>query len=260
MNGDGLMEPERKQVFEEELELGSDIGSNSVGAAAQSDRITSMTGGTHFTKIGMVLWSCLYCRLKRNAEKWYTIIHGGLDRPDSPGHPSSSCLISGRPKCVNSRKTNQFWSANEQKIVKLEKITTYTSIIHLKFNVAMSLRKELIFLILQFCDDEDLKKTAHVLEEETSIFFNMMNFENLVIGGNWDEAERYLLGFIGIHNDKISIKIYFEIRKQKFLEALDHDDCVKALDILLKDLKVVASSNEELYKEMTLLLTLRDFR
>ncbi|KAM7462174.1 hypothetical protein LguiA_030295 [Lonicera macranthoides] len=62
-------------------------------AATQSDRITSLTGGTHFTEIGMVLWSCLYCRLKRNAEKWYTIIHGGLDRPDSPGHPSSSCLI-----------------------------------------------------------------------------------------------------------------------------------------------------------------------
>ncbi|KAM7462172.1 hypothetical protein LguiA_030293 [Lonicera macranthoides] len=124
----------------------------------------------------------------------------------------------------------------------------------------MSLRKELIFLILQFCDEEDLEKTTHVLEEETGIFFDMMHFENLVLGGNWDEAKRYLLGFIGIHNDKISIKIYFEIRKQKFLEALDHDDRVKALDILLKDLKVFTSSNEELYKEMTLLLTLRDFR
>ncbi|KAM7466238.1 hypothetical protein LguiB_013800 [Lonicera macranthoides] len=31
MNGDGLMELQRKQVFEEELELGSDIGSNPVG-------------------------------------------------------------------------------------------------------------------------------------------------------------------------------------------------------------------------------------
>lgn len=111
----------------------------------------------------------------------------------------------------------------------------------------MSLSKELIFLILQFCNEEDLKKTAHMwvfllslsrfrifrvsyllvsvfsyrLEEETGIFFDMMHFENLVLSGNWDEAERYLLGFIGIHDDKFSIKIYFEIRKQKFLEALD---------------------------------------
>ncbi|KAM7490054.1 hypothetical protein LguiA_032975 [Lonicera macranthoides] len=124
----------------------------------------------------------------------------------------------------------------------------------------MSLSKELIFLILQFCNEEDLKKTAHMLEEETGIFFDMMHFENLVLCGNWDEAERYLLGFIGIHDDKFSIKIYFEIRKQKFLEALDHDDRVKALDILLKDLKVFASSNEELYEEMTRLLTLDNFR
>lgn len=33
-----------------------------------------------------------------------------------------------------------------------------------------------------------------------------------------------------------------------------------ALDILLKDLKVFAQSNKELYKEMTQLLTLDDFR
>ncbi|CAK9188200.1 unnamed protein product [Ilex paraguariensis] len=126
--------------------------------------------------------------------------------------------------------------------------------------VAMSLHKELIFLILQFCDEEELKQTAHMLQHETGIFFDMKYFEDLLLGGNWDEAERYLSGFSGVEEDKYSIKVYFEIRKQKFLEALDKHDTAKALDILVKDLKVFAPSNEELYKEMTHLLTLDDFR
>ncbi|KAM7466237.1 hypothetical protein LguiB_013799 [Lonicera macranthoides] len=153
---------------------------------------------------------------------------------------------------------NKFLAAGDEHLIKVWDMNNVELLETIDADGEL-VRKELIFFILQFCDEEDLKKTAHVLEEETGIFFDMMHFENLVLGGNWDEAKRYLLGFIGIHVDKISIKIYFEIRKQKFLEALDHDDRVKALDILLKDLKVFASSNEELYKEMTLLLTLRDF-
>ncbi|XP_059644428.1 topless-related protein 1-like isoform X2 [Cornus florida] len=124
----------------------------------------------------------------------------------------------------------------------------------------MSLSKDLLFLILQFCNEEDLKRTAHMLEQETGLFFDMKYFKDLVLSGNWDEAERYLSGFIKLEDDKYSKKIYFEIRKQKFLEALDEHDCARALDILMKDLKVFAPSNEELYKEMTMLLTLDDFR
>ncbi|KAA8521603.1 hypothetical protein F0562_012276 [Nyssa sinensis] len=124
----------------------------------------------------------------------------------------------------------------------------------------MSLSKELLYLVLQFCDEEDLKKTAHMLEQETGLFFDMNYFEDLVLSGIWDEAERYLSGFTKLEDDKYSMKIYFEIRKQKFLEALDECDRVRALNILLKDLKVFASSNEDLYKEMTQLLTLDDFR
>uniref|UniRef100_A0A5B7C2M3 CTLH domain-containing protein n=1 Tax=Davidia involucrata TaxID=16924 RepID=A0A5B7C2M3_DAVIN len=124
----------------------------------------------------------------------------------------------------------------------------------------MSLSKDLLFLILQFCDEEDLKKTAHMLEHETGLFFNVNYFEDQVLSGNWDEAERYLSGFTKLEDNKYSMKIYFEIRKQKFLEALDECDRARALDILLKDLNVFASSNEDLYKEMIQLLTLDDFR
>ncbi|KAI7987452.1 Protein TOPLESS [Camellia lanceoleosa] len=126
--------------------------------------------------------------------------------------------------------------------------------------LVMSLSKELILLILQFCHEEDLKKTAHMLEHETGVFFDMEYFEDMVLFGNWDEAEKYLSGFTRLEDDKYSMKIYFEIRKQKFLEALDEHDRARALDILLKELKVFAISNEELYKEMTQLLTFDDFR
>lgn len=40
----------------------------------------------------------------------------------------------------------------------------------------------------------------------------------------------------------------------------DRHDRARALDILVKDLKAFAVPNEELYKEMTQLLTLDDFR
>nr|GME14882.1 protein TPR3-like [Ipomoea batatas] len=124
----------------------------------------------------------------------------------------------------------------------------------------MSLSKDLIVLILQFCNEENLLKTAHMLEQETGIFFDMKHFEDIILGGFWEEAEKYLSSFTGVEDNKYSIKIYFEIRKQKFLEALDRDDRGLALDILLKDLKVFAATNEELYREMALLLTLDDFR
>ncbi|KAH7431915.1 hypothetical protein KP509_08G073000 [Ceratopteris richardii] len=56
------------------------------------------------------------------------------------------------------------------------------------------------------------------------------------------------------------MKIFFEIRKQKYLEALDKQDRAKAVEILVKDLKVFSSFNEDLYKEITQLLTLENFR
>lgn len=41
---------------------------------------------------------------------------------------------------------------------------------------------------------------------------------------------------------------------------MDSNDRAKALDILMKDLKVFAHGNEELFRELTQLLTLDDFR
>ncbi|KAJ1396726.1 WD40/YVTN repeat-like-containing domain superfamily [Sesbania bispinosa] len=88
----------------------------------------------------------------------------------------------------------------------------------------------------------------------------MKYFEDEVHNGNWDEVEKYLSGFTKVDDNRYSMKIFFEIRKQKYLEALDKHDRSKAVEILVKDLKVFATFNEELFKEITQLLTLENFR
>ncbi|KAJ9692692.1 hypothetical protein PVL29_011670 [Vitis rotundifolia] len=123
-----------------------------------------------------------------------------------------------------------------------------------------SLSRELVFLILQFLDEEKFKDTVHRLEKESGFFFNMRYFEDCVTNGEWDEVENYLSGFTKVDDNRYSMKIFFEIRKQKYLEALDKHDHAKAVDILVKDLKTFSTFNEELFKEITLLLTLGNFR
>ena len=59
------------------------------------------------------------------------------------------------------------------------------------------------------------------LEQESGFFFNMKYFEEKVHAGEWDEVEKYLSGFTKVDDNRYSMKIFFEIRKQKYLEALD---------------------------------------
>ncbi|OVA18707.1 WD40 repeat [Macleaya cordata] len=123
-----------------------------------------------------------------------------------------------------------------------------------------SLSRELVFLILQFLEEEKFKDSVHKLEQESGFFFNMKYFEEKAHAGEWDEVEKYLSGFTKVDDNRYSMKIFFEIRKQKYLEALDRHDRAKAVEILVKDLKVFSTFNEELFKEITQLLTLENFR
>jgi len=49
----------------------------------------------------------------------------------------------------------------------------------------------------------------------------MKYFEEKVQAGEWEEVEKYLSGFTKVDDNRYSMKIFFEIRKQKYLEALD---------------------------------------
>ncbi|XP_078443222.1 protein TPR3-like [Wolffia australiana] len=123
-----------------------------------------------------------------------------------------------------------------------------------------NLSRELVFLILQFLDEEKFKESVHKLEQESGFFFNSKHFEDLVLAGEWEEVEKYLSGFTKVDDNRYSMKIFFEIRKQKYLEALDRHDRGKAVEVLVKDLKVFSAFNEDLFKEITQLLTLENFR
>ncbi|KAG8379818.1 hypothetical protein BUALT_Bualt07G0129000 [Buddleja alternifolia] len=123
-----------------------------------------------------------------------------------------------------------------------------------------SLSRELVFLILQFLDEEKFKETVHKLEKESGFYFNMRYFEDSVTNGEWEEVEKYLSGFTKVDDNRYSMKIFFELRKQKYLEALDKRDHARAVEILTNDLKVFSTFNEDLFKEITLLLTLPNFR
>lgn len=59
------------------------------------------------------------------------------------------------------------------------------------------------------------------LEQDSGFFFNLKYFEEKALAGEWDEVEKYLSGFTKVDDNRYSMKIYFEIRKQKYLEALD---------------------------------------
>nr|GLL45304.1 Topless-related protein 1 [Ipomoea trifida] len=120
--------------------------------------------------------------------------------------------------------------------------------------------RDLLFILLQFLEEEGFKESARKLEEESGIFFNMLHFEELVKKGEWDEVEKYLLGFTSLDENRFSKEVFFQIRKQKYLEAIDRKDIKKAINILISELKVFAREDNDLYKEMAMLLTLENIR
>lgn len=62
------------------------------------------------------------------------------------------------------------------------------------------------------------------LEQETGIHLSLHYVDELIAQGKWTELEAYLTGFTRLKDNRYSLKAFFEIRKQKFLEALDKCD------------------------------------
>ncbi|KAK1434049.1 hypothetical protein QVD17_10967 [Tagetes erecta] len=126
--------------------------------------------------------------------------------------------------------------------------------------MATGLPKDLVLLILQFLNEEGYKQTAHRLESESGFFCDASFVEELVLKGEWDMLEKYFAGFISVNDNRYSVKMLFEIRKQRYIEALERKDRAKALEILNHDLKAFKTINEEVFKDMTQLLTMGDIR
>lgn len=55
--------------------------------------------------------------------------------------------------------------------------------------------------------------------QESNVFFNMKHFEETIINGEWEVAEKYLSAFTKIDDNRYSKKLFYELRKQKYYEA-----------------------------------------
>ena len=107
---------------------------------------------------------------------------------------------------------------------------------------SLGLNRELTYLVLQFLQEENWTQALHAyairilpsrsqrlrprrpnsrLERDSGAHFNFPYFSKLILEGLWDEVENYLCGFTSVEDNPYSMKIFFEIRKQKYLEALD---------------------------------------
>ncbi|KAJ0986533.1 hypothetical protein J5N97_004889 [Dioscorea zingiberensis] len=118
-----------------------------------------------------------------------------------------------------------------------------------------------VHFILQYLKSAGLDDTAHTLERESGLFFNVDRLEAFLMAGDWDVAERYISGFTSINDSRASMQLFFEIRKQKYLEALDDDsDHHRAFSILQTELQPFSAYAPVLFSELTLLLTKKNFR
>ncbi|KAK7831294.1 topless-related protein 1 [Quercus suber] len=98
------------------------------------------------------------------------------------------------------------------------------------------------------------------LERESGFYINMSHFEDLVHNGAFDQAEEYVDGFTDVHENSFSTKIYYELRRHKFLEILEEGERCKALAMLMHEFRDFAPYNRSLCGQATALLTVDDFR
>ncbi|GAY45846.1 hypothetical protein CUMW_092520 [Citrus unshiu] len=101
----------------------------------------------------------------------------------------------------------------------------------------------LITLIMKFLEEENFKESLQALEQESKIFFNVHRFGEIVMNGEWEKAEKYLSAFTKLDDSNHSKKMFFELRKHKYCEALCRHERTEADSIFRKDLKV---ENEQL--------------
>eukprot|EP00192_Tetraselmis_astigmatica_P019921 CAMPEP_0117685106 /NCGR_PEP_ID=MMETSP0804-20121206/21538_1 /TAXON_ID=1074897 /ORGANISM="Tetraselmis astigmatica, Strain CCMP880" /LENGTH=211 /DNA_ID=CAMNT_0005496307 /DNA_START=332 /DNA_END=964 /DNA_ORIENTATION=+ len=120
--------------------------------------------------------------------------------------------------------------------------------------------QDLLYLFLQFLEEEKLTAVAHALEQQTGIYLNLQHVEVLILAGQLEECEEYLSGFTSIQDNAHSLKLFFELRKTKYLEALDAGDVERAVRILRKDLRVFVDYSKDIVHEITSLLALDNFR
>ncbi|MCH84434.1 topless-related protein 2-like [Trifolium medium] len=83
-----------------------------------------------------------------------------------------------------------------------------------------SMNQEMVLLDLQFLREENMKETLHRMEQESGFYLNLKYFNEKILAGDLDECEKYLNGFTKMNENRSSMKMFFEMRKQKHFEVV----------------------------------------
>ncbi|KAL7187353.1 hypothetical protein ACSBR1_037425 [Camellia fascicularis] len=90
--------------------------------------------------------------------------------------------------------------------------------------------REKLLAVFKYLTEKNFQKARHEFECESGLFFDIKYSEELVVNGDWDEADRYLSCFTKWDDNRHSMKMFFEIKKQKYFEALDKCNYHEAVD------------------------------
>ncbi|KAL1214666.1 Topless-related protein 4 [Cardamine amara subsp. amara] len=121
-------------------------------------------------------------------------------------------------------------------------------------------RKNLIFLILQFLSEEGYEKSLHLLEQDSGIFFNFSYFSNVILDGNWKEAEDYLSAFTTPDVNTFSRNMFLDLFKWKASEASDRSGSSESVNIFYKDLRRIPVLKDDSFNDLVEVIAVDDMR
>ncbi|XP_006405207.2 topless-related protein 4 isoform X2 [Eutrema salsugineum] len=121
-------------------------------------------------------------------------------------------------------------------------------------------RKDLIFLILQFLNEEGYEGSLHLLEQDSGIFFNFSYFSYAILNGNSKDAEDYLSAFTSPDANTYSRKMFFDLFKWKFLEASDRIGGSESVNIFSKDLRQIPVFKDDSFDDLVEVIAPEDIR
>ncbi|KAG7572182.1 LIS1 homology motif [Arabidopsis suecica] len=121
-------------------------------------------------------------------------------------------------------------------------------------------RKNLVFLILQFFDEEGYEESLHLLEQDSRVFFDFSYFSNAILNGNFKEADDYLLAFTRPEANTYSRKMFFDLFKRKLSEAPDRSGGSEAVNIFSKDLRRIPVLKDDSFDDLVEVIAVDDMR
>ncbi|KAL9300656.1 putative transcription factor WD40-like family [Arabidopsis thaliana] len=121
-------------------------------------------------------------------------------------------------------------------------------------------RKNLVFLILQFFDEEGYEESLHLLEQDSGVFFDFSYLSNAILNGNWKDADDYLSAFTSPEANTFSRKMFFGLFKLKFSEAPDRSGGSEAVKIFSKDLRRIPVLKDDSFDDLVEVIAVDDMR